>query len=318
MSAGRTLLATAVMHQSNLNSMRPAILSIPNMTATTAYLCRGLLFSALILMVPLDSFAVPTSEEIREDIRQFQKFFFSRFPEIPLEAYQDGVNALPQYASKRLSWELLMEFPPYETEMISAREQWLETLPSGGSLKQCFAGKPPPTAYPYFFDGEVHTIVGDINSCLVQNGAQELSGMSGQMARLAAAFKSPWSGQTLDVDFRSEEIRRLYQKGRQYFWAKRGQMNLSCANCHVHNAGNQLRGDVLSAALGHTTGYPAYSTRWSTEGEPLGTLHRRYAQCNALVGAAPHATQSEEYIALEIYQAIMSAGIPLKVPSQRQ
>ena len=50
----------------------------------------------------------------------------------------------------------------------------------------------------------------------------------------------------------------------------------------------------------------------------MGTLHRRYAQCNGLVRAAPLAAQSEEYIALEIYQTIMSTGVPIKVPSQRQ
>ena len=269
-------------------------------------------------VVPVFAQNTPGVEEIQEDIRNFQQFFLSRFPDVPLEAYHDGVNALPQYAAKRMNWELLMEYPPFETEMLSAESLWQATLPSGSSLEQCFIGKPPPTAYPYFFNGTVHTIVGDINSCLLENGAEELDGMSNQMALLAAAFKSPWSGQILDIDYRDSEIRRLYQMGRQYFWAKRGQMNLSCANCHVHNAGNQLRGDVLSAALGHASGYPAYSTSWSLQGDPMGTLHRRYAQCNKLVGAAPLPAQSQEYIALEIYQTIMSSGIPIKVPSQRQ
>lgn len=277
-----------------------------------------LTYLALVFAAPVNVLGAPSTAEIREDIRQFQQFFLSRFPDVPLEAYQDGVNALPQYARKRLGWELLLEYPPYESEMLVAEEMWQATLPSGGSLKQCFTGKPPPTAYPYYFTGEVHTIVGDINRCLLENGAQELDGMSNQMALLAAAFKAPWSGQILDIDFRSEEIRALYQKGRQYFWAKRGQLNLSCANCHVHNAGNQLRGDVLSAALGHASGYPTYSISWSIQGDPMGNLHRRYAQCNRLVGAAPLPAQSEEYIALEIYQTIMSTGVPIKVPSQRQ
>ncbi len=286
---------------------------------TTLYRFQLSLFlAAATAVVPANLLAAPSIDDIRNDIRQFQQFFLSRFPDVPLEAYQDGVNALPQYAQRKLGWELLLEFPPYESEMIAAREQWQAPLPSGGNLEQCFVGKPPPTAYPYFFNGETHTITGDINNCLLENGADTLDGMSSDMARLVAAFKSPWSGQVMDIDFRSEEIRQLYQKGRQYFWAKRGQMNFSCANCHVHNAGNQLRGDVLSAALGHSTGYPAYSTAWSLDGNAMGTLHRRYAQCNALVGAAPLAAQSEEYIALEVYQAIMNSGVPIKAPSQRQ
>ncbi len=264
------------------------------------------------------TWATPSIDEVRLDIREFQQFFRSRFADVRLEDYNDGVNALPQYAQRRLTWKLLMEFPPFESELIKGQEAWRKPLPTGGSLEQCFAGKPPPNAYPYYFNESVHTVVGDINRCLVEGGAMELDGMSSKMARLEAAFKFPWNGQITDVDFRDEKMRELYEKGRQFFWAKRGQMNLSCANCHVHNAGNQLRGDVLSAALGHTTGYPSYSTKWSLQDQPMGTLHRRYASCNVMVGAAPFTAQSQEYIALEVYQGILNIGIPLKVPSQRQ
>ena len=318
MLAGRTSLATAARRWVRPNKMSSNSFIIcpefsPKTNIRVVLICLSLLLTA-----PTELLGAPSVTQIREDIRQLQQFFLSRFPDVPLEAYQDGVNALPQYSRKRKGWELLMEYPPYESEMLTAEDMWQAALPSGSSLKQCFTGKPPPTAYPYYFNGEIHTIVGDINRCLRENGAQELNGMSNRMALLAAAFKSPWSGQILDIDFRSEEIRSLYQKGRQYFWAKRGQLNLSCANCHVHNAGNQLRGDVLSAALGHASSYPTHSISWSIQGEPMGTLHRRYAQCNRLVGAAPLPAQSEEYIALEIYQTIMSTGVPIKVPSQRQ
>ena len=105
--------------------------------------------------------------------------------------------------------------------------------------------------------------------------------------------------------------------GRQYFWAKRGQMNLSCANCHVHNAGNRLRGQVLSAALGHGMGFPAYSLHWERSEDPMGTLSRRYSRCHAFAGAAPLPAQSETQIALELYQAIMNSGVPLTAPSLR-
>ena len=256
-------------------------------------------------------------EDIDRDIKEFQQFFLDRFPGVPLNAYNDGVNALPQYARHKLNWSLQMEFPPYSHDLELGQQEWKAVLPSGATLEECFAGKPPPSAYPYFFDDTVHTIVGDINFCLEFNGAKKLDGMGVDMARLVAAFKSPWNGLVTDIDYRDQEIRNLYAKGKQLFWAKRGQLNMSCANCHVHNAGNQLRGDVISAALGHTSGYPAYRTEWAFENQPLGTIHRRYAQCNEMVGAVPFAAQSEEYIALEIYQAIMNKGIPLKVPSLR-
>ena len=72
----------------------------------------------LVLTVPL---ARALSEaEVKKDIEEFQAFFLKRFPSLSLEDYVDGVNALPQYAERRANWELLMEFPPYETEMDKA------------------------------------------------------------------------------------------------------------------------------------------------------------------------------------------------------
>jgi len=265
--------------------------------------------------------ALPGQDEIQSDINAFQSFFQSRFPGLAIADYQQGVAALPQFAQQQLNRRLLDDFPPYQTTMRGARERWAAPLPSGQSLKDCFAGRPPASAYPYLRDDAVRTVVGDINDCLVANGAPALDPGGEEIAELEAAFKEPWSGQVFDIDFRDEAIRTYYEQGRQFFWAKRGQMNMSCANCHVHNAGNQLRGDVLSAALGHGAGYPAYSvgnaSQPGTDGGMM-TLHSRYAVCNIMAGAAPFAAQSEEYLALEVYQAIMNSGVPLGVPSVRQ
>ncbi len=255
--------------------------------------------------------------QIREEIQEFQRFFLSRFPSVTLDAYRHGAISLPQFARHQINHDLLLLAPPYVDEVEAGRTAWETPMTSGRSLRDCFRGKPPPFAYPYFLDGKVRTIVGDVNRCRSQNGESPLDPMGHPMARLVAVFKSPWQGLPLDVDIREEEVRRLYATGRQYFWAKRGQMNLSCANCHVHNAGNRLRGQVLSAALGHGLGYPAYSLRWSVQGQPMGTLHRQYALCNARAGAAPLDAQSEAYIGLEVYQAIMNTGIPLSAPGLR-
>jgi sulfur-oxidizing protein SoxA len=53
-------------------------------------------------------------------------------------------------------------------------------------------------------------------------------------------------------------------------------------------------------------------------GKPWGTLHRRYDGCNKQVRAKPFKAQGDEYKALELYEAVMNTGVPLKVPSQRQ
>lgn len=284
-------------------------------------LLGGVLLLAWSIMAQQFALALPDQDEIRSDINAFQSFFQSRFPGLAIADYQQGVAALPQFAQKQLNRRLLDDFPPYQTPMRGARERWTSPLPSGQSLKDCFSGRPPASAYPYLRDDAVRTVVGDINDCLVANGASALDPGGEEIAELEAAFKEPWSGQVFDIDFRDEAIRAYYEQGRQFFWAKRGQMNLSCANCHVHNAGNQLRGDVLSAALGHGAGYPAYSLGSAPQAGNDGgmmTLHSRYAVCNIMAGAAPFAAQGKEYLALEVYQAIMNSGVPLGVPSVRQ
>jgi sulfur-oxidizing protein SoxA len=289
----------------------------PNCRPGTRRLLRVLVLLLLYGWTTAQAQQVPEEAEIRQDIRDFQEFFQSRFPGVSLEDFRHGVNALPQNTRQSMIHDLLSAAPPYDDDIDAGRRAWQAPMPGGLSLADCFTGKPPPTAYPYFYNGRVHTISGDINLCRSRNGAAPLDALSPEMARLVAAFKAPWRGLPMDVDYREAEVRRLYAVGRQAFWAKRGQMNLSCANCHVHNAGNRLRGQVLSAALGHGAGYPAYSIRWRIGGEAMGTLQRRYARCNALAGAAPLAADSETYLALELYKAILNQGVPLEAPSLR-
>ena len=58
---------------------------------------------------------------VSDDIAAFQGYFKKQFPEVSLEAYKDGVNALPQSAHRLANWEIIMEFPPFEVEMEQAR-----------------------------------------------------------------------------------------------------------------------------------------------------------------------------------------------------
>ncbi len=256
-----------------------------------------------------------------EDIAAFQGYFKEKFPDIPLEAYNDGVNVLPQYAERRENWLLLMEFPPYEEHVEKGREEWATPFANGKTFADCAKDWPPANEYPVYVPekDDLRTIVGDINDCLTANGEEPIKGLNnGKMARLVIAYKEQFNGQPVDVDVSHPGAVAWYEKGREFYWTKRGQLNFSCADCHVHSAGQSVRGDVLSAGLGHTTGFPVYRTKWALAGKPLGTIHRRYGGCNRQVRAASFASQGPEYKALELYEAVMNTGIPLKVPSQRQ
>jgi sulfur-oxidizing protein SoxA len=267
---------------------------------------------------PMTALATP-----EDDLKEFQSYFKKKFPTVPLEAYNDGVNSLPQYADRVGNWELIMEFPPYEEDIEAGEELWNTPFKNGKTYASCFknGGKGLAVAYPYY-DKEskkMRTIEGDINQCRVDNGEEPIKNLKhGEMAQLVIAFKRLSQGMPMAVKLDSPEAVEMYEKGKHFYWARRGQLNMSCATCHVQNAGNKIRGDVLSPALGHGTGFPVYRTKWSLAGKPLGTIHRRYGGCNKQVRAKPLKPQSDSYVALELYQAYMNTGVPIKAPSQRQ
>ncbi len=277
-------------------------------------------FTALALLYGVGSLTMAAQNpKVKQEIANYQNYFLKRFPTVPLDAYSDGVNALPQYAERRANWEMLMEFPPYEADLEKARGMWNKPFANGKTLASCF--KRPATKYPYYDEQrkEIRTIELDINECLEKNGEKPIKNLKrGKMALLVAAFREQYNGQKWDVDIDTPGAVAAYEQGRKFYWTKRGQLNFSCANCHVHSAGNKLRGDVLSAGLGHTTGFPVYRTKWALANKPWGTVHRRYDGCNRQVRAKPFKPQSRQYRALEFYEAAISTGVPIKVPSQRQ
>ncbi|RMD69895.1 MAG: sulfur oxidation c-type cytochrome SoxA, partial [Gammaproteobacteria bacterium] len=154
-----------------------------------------------------------------------------------------------------------------------------------------------------------------INECRVKNGEKPLPYKKGKIAKILAYMAYTSRGKRTHVVI-PDDPRALeaYKHGRWFYYAKRGQLNFACADCHVYNAGRHLRADILSPALGHTTHWPVYRIKW---GE-LGTLHRRFGGCNKQVRAKPFKAQSKEYRDLEYFLTYMSNGLPLNGPSVRK
>ena len=87
----------------------------------------------IALGAPLTASATPES-----DLKEFQGYFLKKFPTVPLEAYSDGVNALPQYADRVGNWELIMDFPPYEVDIEKGEELWAKPFANGKTYGSCF------------------------------------------------------------------------------------------------------------------------------------------------------------------------------------
>jgi sulfur-oxidizing protein SoxA len=100
-------------------------------------------------------------------------------------------------------------------------------------------------------------------------------------------------------------------KGKKFFEARRGLLDLSCKQCHEDFAGSMARSNVLS--MGMPNGFPTYRLKW----QKPGTIHRRFSGCNKNVRAKPYKRGSEEYTNLEFYLMQRSVGLKWETPSVR-
>jgi sulfur-oxidizing protein SoxA len=106
--------------------------------------------------------------------------------------------------------------------------------------------------------------------------------------------------------------RKHFEAGRDMFYRRMGQLNLSCAQCHQENWGKQLGPESISQ--GHGNAYPIYRFEWQT----VGSLHRRFRSCLSGVRAELLPYGAAEYFDLELYLAWRAGGLPVETPGVRR
>lgn len=252
-----------------------------------------------------------------EDLATFRNYYKQRFPNVPTEDYVNGVYAIDPVG--RENWEAIEEFPPYEPAIDSGKSMWEKPFANGKGYKDCFPDGPAiASKFPHWSkdQGQVVTLPLAINQCREANGEKPLKYLKGPIAELLAYIAFESRGQITNVVIPDDDPRALaaYESGKKFYYTKRGQLNFSCANCHLQNTGMVLRSETLSPALGHTTHWPVYRAKW---GE-LGTLDRRFKGCNEQVRAKAFKPQGEEYRNLEHFLTYMSNGLPLNGPGARK
>jgi sulfur-oxidizing protein SoxA len=102
-----------------------------------------------------------------------------------------------------------------------------------------------------------------------------------------------------------------FEKGKQLYYTRNGQLDLACASCHEKNHGHFLRADFLSQ--GQSNGFPVYRLR----DQRLVPLHERFEGCIFDVRGEPYTPLSDEALALELYVAWRGAGLPVETPAVR-
>jgi sulfur-oxidizing protein SoxA len=103
-----------------------------------------------------------------------------------------------------------------------------------------------------------------------------------------------------------------FERGRDFYYTRRGQMNMSCATCHEQNVGKRLYAETLSQ--GQPNAYPIYRLEW----QAMGSLHRRLRSCLFGVRAELLPVGSPEFLDLELFLAWRAEGLKIEAPGVRR
>jgi sulfur-oxidizing protein SoxA len=203
-----------------------------------------------------------------------------------------------------------------------ARGEKLWNAPAGRSEKSCSSChrdasttmKGVATRYPRkdAGGGELLNLEGRINQCRVQQqGADTWRYESEELLSLTAYVAHQSRGMPVNVQI-NEANRVNFERGRDIYYRRQGQMNLACTHCHERNAGRKLLADTISE--GHGNAYPVYRLEWQS----AGSLHRRLRACYFGVRAEQPAAGSAELVDLELYLASRARGLRVETPGVRR
>ena len=250
------------------------------------------------------------------EFKAFRDYFTKRFPNVPLNDFVNGPYSMDEGLRKQ--WEAKEEFPPYEFAVETGKEMFTTPFANGKTYGDCFPNKGIGIrqTYPYFDDkaGKVITLELALNLCREANGEKPYSYTGDEMASLTAYMAFNSRGKPFDIKVpKDPRALAAFENGKAYFYQRRGQLNFSCASCHVQSPGQRIRTEVLAPALGIVAALPIYRSEWGG----MGTTSRRFVTCNSQVRGVPLQPQDDLYRDVEYYLSFMSNGLPISGPGAR-
>ena len=165
---------------------------------------------------------------------------------------------------------------------------------------------------PRVVDGQLQTMEEIINAERVEKmGAEPWKWSGTQMTAMTALISLQSRGMPVAVDIAAEGAQSFWDRGKEIYYTRVGQLDLSCSNCHEDNFGNMIRADHLSQ--GQINGFPTYRLK----NAKLNSTHARFKGCMKNVRATPYKEGSDEFKALEFYLASRGQGLSIESPSVR-
>jgi len=278
---------------------------------------RWMLAAVLSAVFGHAGFAVPAGATDPEaDRLSLKRLFEARFRDIPADDYVLG--AFMFNADARRHYEDIMSFPPFEVDVDRGKRLWETPLRDGRTYADCLpdGGRMIAGRYPRYDEAEGRLVTFEmlINRCRVASGEPEYRYDDMQtMGVLTAYARTLSDGMRMDIRVDSPGALVRYEAGKALFHRRIGQMNFSCANCHVDNAGRVMRMETISPAIGQAPHFPVFRG-----GEALYTIHARFTRCMEQVRAQPFPMGSDAFKDLEYFHAYLSNGLPLKASVYRR
>ena len=159
--------------------------------------------------------------------------------------------------------------------------------------------------------GEVRTLQMQVNACRTERmGADAWKYDSGTAINMEAALSSVSRGLPVNVAI-DGPAQATWEKGKELYYTRTGQLELSCANCHEDSYGMMIRADHLSQ--GQINGFPVYRLK----NTKLNGSHSRFKGCIRDTRAETYSPGSAEFVALELYVASRGNGLSVEGPSIR-
>ena len=197
---------------------------------------------------------------------------------------------------------------------------WRE--PAGREAKACASchGEAPAsmkgvaTRYPQVDKaaGQLVNIAGRVNLCRERHQYAEPLALESEPLLALSAYVT-YQSRGLPMNVKTDgEAATHFERGRERYYRRVGQMNLSCAHCHERNWGRTLFNETLSQ--GHGTGWPAYRLEWQN----FGSLQRRLRACYSGLRAEMPEYGSRELVELELFLAWRAMGLTIEAPGVRR
>ncbi|GGH26905.1 sulfur-oxidizing protein SoxA [Cribrihabitans marinus] len=187
----------------------------------------------------------------------------------------------------------------------------------GKSCASCHKGGPEEfvglhATMPKVVDGKLIVMEDLINTHRVEvMGAEPWKWSGADMQAMVALIGLQSRGMPMEVAIDGEAA-PFWEKGKEIYYTRYGQLELSCSNCHEDNYGNMIRADHLSQGM--INGFPTYRLKQAK----LISRHNRFRGCIRDTRAETFAEGSDEFKALELYVASRANGLDVETPAVRQ